>query len=668
MAGNIRQVKVRASELQGRGWLNTGGTELNLASLRGKIVILDFWTFCCMNCLHVLDELRPLEQKFADVLVTVGVHSPKFEHEADAQALAAAVDRYGIEHPVLDDPELKTWQAYTARAWPTLVVIDPEGYVVAHLSGEGHAQGLESLVGELIVEHEAKGTLHRGSGPYIPRSQLEGTFAFPGKAVQLPPELSQLFDPEQSCFLVTDTARHRIVCVGEDLETELAVFGGSAQKTARGWQDGTATEARFNEPQGLALVPAELRAELGYDVVVADSVNHLLRGITLATGQVRTLAGNGKQRLIDGDGARSQHPNGVEPGNDPLSISLSSPWDVLWSTAADCFLIAMAGIHQLWSFDPRTGQLAAFAGTGNEGLKDAVVSESWFAQSSGLAQDSSGTVWVADSETSALRAIRFPGVESRVVPGVTEPESVPNAEPRVETIVGLGLFDFGFVDGDRGQARMQHCLGVAVLPDDSVAIADTYNGAIRRFDPATAELTTLTRGLQEPSDVLVERTEDGARLIVVEANAHRVIRVPLPEQAQRVNEGAMKTARAATMLAGETLELIVRFSAPTGQKLDTRWGDPTQLTVDATPPEFILDGTGLSQGLQRTLVLNPNIADAVLHITARAAACDGEPGGEIPEHAACHLYQQDWGIPVHVTGAADDARELVLDLRGVNRE
>lgn len=205
-------------------------------------------------------------------------------------------------------------------------------------------------------------------------------------------------------------------------------------------------------------------------------------------------------------------------------------------------------------------------------------------------------MWVADSETSALRAVRFPGVKSRAVPGVTGPESVPNAEPRVETAVGLGLFDFGFVDGTRGQARMQHCLGVAVLPDDSVAIADTYNGAIRRFDPATAELTTLTRGLQEPSDVLVEHTEDGARLIVVEANAHRLIRVPLPEQAQRVNEGAMKTARAATMLAGETLELIARFSAPTGQKLDNRWGDPTQLTVDATPPEFILDGAGVSQG------------------------------------------------------------------------
>ena len=73
-----RQTKVRASELVGRGWLNTGDKQLSLESLRGKIVILDFWTFCCMNCLHVLDELRPLEEEFADVLVTFGVHSPKF--------------------------------------------------------------------------------------------------------------------------------------------------------------------------------------------------------------------------------------------------------------------------------------------------------------------------------------------------------------------------------------------------------------------------------------------------------------------------------------------------------------------------------------------------------------------------------------------------------------
>ena len=169
--------RLHAPELRGRGWLNTGGRELRLADLRGKIVLLDFWTFCCVNCLHVLDELRPLEEEFADVLVTVGVHSPKFEHEADPDALAAAVERYTIEHPVLDDPELTTWQAYSARAWPTLVVVDPEGYIAAHLSGEGHVAGLYSLVRELVAEHEALVAAVERDGPEVLRAHIERSTA-----------------------------------------------------------------------------------------------------------------------------------------------------------------------------------------------------------------------------------------------------------------------------------------------------------------------------------------------------------------------------------------------------------------------------------------------------------------------------------------------------------
>ena len=167
-ASAASRLRVRAPELAGRGWLNTGGRDVTLADLRGRIVVLDFWTFCCVNCLHVLDELRPLEERYDDALVLVGVHSPKFEHEADADALAAAVERYAVHHPVLDDPDLVTWKAYTARAWPTLVVIDPEGYIVASLSGEGHAHGLSVLIDELVEEHTAKGTLRRGDAPYVP--------------------------------------------------------------------------------------------------------------------------------------------------------------------------------------------------------------------------------------------------------------------------------------------------------------------------------------------------------------------------------------------------------------------------------------------------------------------------------------------------------------------
>ena len=644
--------RVRASELEGRNWLNTGGRQLNLEDLRGKIVLLDFWTFCCINCLHVLDELRPLEEKYSDVLVTVGVHSPKFEHEADPVALAAAVERYEIHHPVLDDPELVTWQAYTARAWPTLVVLDPEGYIVAHLSGEGHAAGLESLVAELVEEHEAKGTLHRGDGPYVPAEPSAGDLRFPGKVTALP----------GGTFLAADTGHHRLVELEADLTTVRRVIGDGV----KGWRDGSAETARFNEPQGVALLPSAVAAQAGYDVVVADTVNHRLRGVNLADGTVTTVAGNGVQRLLDsGNQTKATAADSAPavpapapgtsaatviaaPGTDPLTVSLSSPWDVLWSAKLERLVVAMAGTHQIFSVDPLTGGVAVLAGTGLEGLLDGPADAAWFAQSSGLAEDADGNIWVADSETSALRRL-----------SVADDGGV-----QVATAIGTGLFDFGFRDGEAAEARLQHPLGVAVLPDGSVALADTYNGAVRRYDPKTGTVSTLARGLAEPSDVLVDSSSDEPLLIVVESNRHQLVRLPIPKDAQSVDEGARQTQRPKTAVQAGPMSLTVRFAAPKGQKLDDRWGDPTQLKISASPEELLVSGGGTATGLTREIVLSDSVDGGVLHITARAAACDGEPGGEIPDHAACHMYQQDWGIPVVVQDGGESA--LVLDLRGLD--
>ncbi|MFC9770863.1 MULTISPECIES: NHL domain-containing thioredoxin family protein [unclassified Pseudarthrobacter] len=674
MSETVRtHARVRASELEGRNWLNTGGKTLDLEALRGKIVLLDFWTFCCINCLHVLDELRPLEEQYSDVLVTVGVHSPKFEHEADPVALAAAVERYEIHHPVLDDPELDTWKAYTARAWPTLVVIDPEGYIVAHLSGEGHADGLAVLIPELIAEHEAKGTLHRGSGPYVAPEATSGTLRFPGKALFLPAGRGSTAWAEASdggaaagaaasgsdgkgSWLVTDTGHHRLVELGTDFETVLATYGSGTKGYADGPAAGEDATAQFNEPQGLVLLPEDVAAKAGYDVVIADSVNHRLRGLSLTDGKALTLAGNGVQRLLETGPARVDEDGAGfsgSLGNDPLDVSLSSPWDVVWSRKLNAVVVAMAGTHQIFSFDPLTGGVAIVAGNGLEGLLDGPAHESWFAQSSGLAEDADGNIWVADSETSALRTLVIDDAGT-----VT-----------VKTAVGKGLFDFGFRDGTAAEARLQHPLGVTVLPDGSVAIADTYNGAVRRYDPASGTVSTLARGLAEPSDVIVDATgAAGAEplLVVVEANKHQLVYVPIPKEAQQVDEGASQTQRPKSPVAPGPLELTVRFTAPTGQKLDGRWGDPTQLKISSTPPELLVSGGGTSVGLLRTLELSPDVPEGVLHITARAAACDGPEteDGEIPDHAACHLYQQDWGIPVLLQ--ADGDTELVLDLRGMD--
>ncbi|QOV37030.1 redoxin domain-containing protein [Streptomyces ferrugineus] len=594
-----RRVRVRAPELIGEGgWLNTGDRSYTLADLRGRIVILDFWTFCCINCLHVLDELRELEEKHQDTVVVIGVHSPKFVHEAEHGAVVDAVERYGVAHPVLDDPELATWKQYAVRAWPTLVVIDPEGYVVAQHAGEGHVHAIERLVTELEAEHEAKGTLRRGDGPYVAPEPEPTVLRFPGKALLLP----------SGTFLVSDTTRHQLVELAADGETVVRRIGSGT----RAFTDGTADSAAFNEPQGLTLLDDA-------SVVVADTVNHALRRLDLATGAVTTLAGTGRQWW-----------QGSPTSGPAREVDLSSPWDV--AVFAGRVWIAMAGVHQLWTYDPATGTVAVAAGTTNEGLVDGPGAEAWFAQPSGLAATPE-RLWLADSETSALRWVDTDGA--------------------VHTAIGTGLFDFGHRDGAAEQALLQHPLGVTALPDGSVAVSDTYNHALRRYDPASGEVTTLATDLREPSDAVLV----GDDIVVVESARHRLTRLRLPEEAVRVEAVAHRTQRAATEVTPGKLHLDVIFQAPAGQKLDTRYGPSTRLLVSSTPPELLLSGEGADTDLSRTLEIDPAVPEGVLHVSAMAASCDDDPANEYP---ACHVHQQDWGVPVRLAGTGVDRLPLVL--------
>lgn len=641
MAPRASHARVRAPELAGEGgWLNTGGEQLDLAGLRGRIVVLDFWTFCCVNCLHVLDELRELEERHRDTVVIVGVHSPKFAHEAEHQAVVDAVERYQVAHPVLDDPRLATWKQYAVRAWPTLVVIDPEGYVVAQHAGEGHAHAIEKLVEQLEEEHAAKGTLRRGDGPYVPPEPEPTALRFPGKALRLPGSADGAEGEAGGGFLVSDTTRHRLVRLAPDGETVVGTLGSGE----RGLVDGGAGAARFSEPQGLALIPGRGSGDGGGGgdtIVVADTVNHALRAWDRATGEVTTLAGTGEQWW---QGAPTSGP--------AREVALSSPWDVAWFRGR--VWIAMAGVHQLWAYDPESGTVEVAAGTTNEGLVDGPVAEAWFAQPSGLAVSPDGErLWIADAETSALRYVEEAGADGLVV----------------RTAVGTGLFDFGHRDGPAEQALFQHPLGVTALPDGSVAVSDTYNHALRRYDPVTGEVTTLATDLREPSAAVLPDGADGlgggghggGEIVVVESARHRLTRLRLPEEALPVASVAHRTRRAATEVAPGELRLDVVFQPPEGQKLDERYGPATRLLVSATPPELLVDGAGQGTGLSRPLRLAEGVSEGVLHVSAMAASCDDAEGVEYP---ACHVHQQDWGVPVRV--AEGGAGRLPLVLAGLD--
>jgi thiol-disulfide isomerase/thioredoxin len=605
----MSNARVRAPELTGRAWLNTGGRDLSLADLRGKIVLLDFWTFCCINCLHVLEELRPIEEEYADVLVVVGVHSPKFAHERDPAALAAAVERHEVPHPVLDDPDLTTWRAYTARAWPTLAVIDPAGYLVVTMAGEGHAEGLRRLLDELIDSHDLRQPGLAGTGPAPARgTALPAGLRFPGKALALP----------YGGLLVSDSGNHSLVELAPDAATMRRRIGTGQ----RGSADGPAGAARFSEPQGLCLLPAEVARTVGYEVVVADTVNHLLRGVSgLAGGQIEvaTVAGSGRQWRGNVD----------HDSYDALAVDLSSPWDVAWFDGR--VIIAMAGIHQLWWFDPVERTADMWAGTTVEGLRDGPLADAWLAQPSGLSAGGD-RLWIADSETSALRWIQ---------------------DGELRTAAGTGLFDFGHDDGDAATALLQHPLGVAAMPDGTVLVADTYNGAVRLYDPATATISTVATGLSEPSDLVVVATGE---VLVVESAAHRLS--PLtPDATVTAPAARLRTERPSTQVAPGEVRLEVVFSPGPGHKLDESYGPATRLEVKASPPELLQEGAGEGTELSRTLVVDGTVGSGVLQVVAQAATCDTDG-----PHPACHLTRQDWGVPVTVT--AGGASRLPLILRG----
>jgi len=597
--------RVRAPQYPvGAHWFNTEGP-LSLEALRGRFQLLDFWTFCCGNCLHVIDELRPLEHKYRDILTVVGVHSPKFAYEAGDAAVAAAIERYDVHHPVINDPELHLWTQYAVHAWPTLVLVDPEGYVVGQAAGEGQVDALDALIATLVTEHRARGTLRHGAEPYRPPEPVPSTLRFPAKAILLPAERT---GRDTDTLLVADAGHHQIVELALDGETELSRVGDGR----RGRNDGPATAASFAEPNGVALLPAGIAA---FDVVVADTANHLLRGIDLASGAVVAT--------IDLPAALAS--TSTITGQIPAVLS---PWDVAWWPALGRLVVAAAGVHLLLSVDVATTTVDVLAGTTVEGLKDGPALEGWLAQPSGLAVDGD-RVWFADSETSAVRYLTI--------------------ERELHTALGEGLVEFGHVDGPAKSARLQHPLGVTVLPDGSIAVMDTYNGAIRRYDPATEQVTTLATGLLEPSGGVVV---DGD-LVVVESAAHRLLR-PVPH-AELVAGDPIHTHRPATSLTPGPVSLEVSFEPAPGRMLDERYGPSTGLTVSASPPELLLAGAGQSSDLSRELTFSAG--EGVLHVSAQAASCDDGPD---VEHPACYLARQEWGVPVRITPAGDRTLRLVL--------
>jgi len=481
----------KAEELDGgTAWLNTAGP-LRLKDLRGKFVLLDFWTFCCINCIHTLPDLAKLEKKYPNQLVVIGVHSAKFDNEKDSAAIRKAILRYEISHPVVNDSEMKIWKRYGVSSWPTLVLIDPEGNNLGEASGEGNYELIDNVLSKLIPEHRKKKTLNEKQIKFeLARFQEKGDspLFFPGKV---------LADAAGNRLFIADSTHHRIVIT--DLNgKKIAVAGNGVPGKPNGAEAVAFDKAQFDDPQGLALK--------GDTLYVADRKNNLIRALDLKKQTVRTVAGSGEK----GEDRRD--------GGPALKVGLNSPWD-LW-VHGDRLFIAMAGHHQIWVLDLVKHDLELFAGHGSERIVNGPPTQACFAQPSGLTSDGK-RLFVADSEGSVVRAVPLDG------------------KGEVTTVVGeewdRDLFKFGDVDGVGGKVRLQHALAVA-YHDGKVYVADTYNSKIKVIDPEKESCETVLGGepdgwlagplFNEPAGLSFAN----GKLYVADTNAHRIRVVDLKEK------------------------------------------------------------------------------------------------------------------------------------------
>ncbi len=605
----------------GLTWFNVE-QPLTLAALKGKVVVLDFWTQGCINCQHIIPDLKRLEAEFGDHLVVIGVHSGKYATEHEDESIREAARRYGLEHAVVNDPDFEFWGRYGARAWPTVVVIDPAGKLVGQHSGEGIYPLLQPILASLL-EREFAGSLSDASIGLAPESTVVATvLSYPGKVWA---------DERSQTLYIADSGHNRILVATLNGELKRAIGTGE-----EGFADGGANEATFRQPQGLAL------SDDGKTLYVADTRNHAIRAIAVESGEVTTIAGTGKQldRLPQGQ-------------SDPRKTAMASPWDVA-STGTTLF-VTMAGIHQVWKIDLQRGTVEVFAGTSREGIDNGDrLRSATLAQPSGVGILGGALYWV-DPESSSVRSVDLDGTAD------------------VRTLIGTGLFDYGDEDGKGKSAKIQHAQGLAIA-GDLLLVADTYNHKLKSVTTGTAQVVTLAGSVRGYADGVGDEAEfdepggvgfAAGVAYVADTNNHLIRTVELPTGLVRTltlsNLAVLSSANgrvtritlpAARVAPGAT-NLLLTVAAPAGHHLNSL--APARLALTSGNGAILDLGESAiswSSDEDRITVPVPLIANAgMTTLTAVGDVYYCRTG----EEALCFIQRVEISVEVQVaTGAAGE--------------
>jgi thiol-disulfide isomerase/thioredoxin/sugar lactone lactonase YvrE len=624
--------RIRAPELTGhRGWLNTD-KPLSLAALKGKVVLLDFWTYGCINCIHIIPDLKKLEKKYPNELVVIGVHSAKFENEKDTENIRRIILRYEIEHPIVNDADFQIWRAYAVDAWPTRYLIDPGGYIIGRVSGEGYYEELDKAIADSIAEYRKRGELSEAPLKLVLERAKVGDLplAFPGKV---------LADAKTDRLFIADSDHNRIVITKLDGTLVQTIGAGK-----HGAADGAFESSTFFRPQGLALD--------GNRLYVADTENHLIREIDLAAKTVKTIAGTGEQ---------SREYGKIGPGQ---KIALNSPWDL--QLVGRTLYIAMAGPHQIWKLDLDKQQVSTFAGSGREARIDGPREDAGFAQPSALATDGR-RLFVSDAEANIIRAIDL------------------GPAGQVRTVAGGDLFEFGDQDGAGDDVRLQHPLGLASW-NGKLLIADTYNHKIKVLDPAARTVKSFAGSgkpgqsdgakpsFYEPGGLAVA----GDKLYVADTNNHAIRVVDLKTKETRtlqikglqpppvdqaaiaesgLNEDEIKLP-VQKLRAGEAA-LSINVQLPAGYHLNPSAPHRYKVSVQDGSQIIAVD----PQNAARTL-RNPQLP---IKVSVRASAGTAEVRASFTfvycredNTGVCRIKTLAWRVPVEVVTDINATAEISL--------
>lgn len=618
--------KVNAPDFpEGMQWLNTE-KPISLRDLRGKVVLLDFWTYCCINCMHVIPDLKKLEKKYANELVVIGVHSAKFNGERDIDNIRQAVLRYEIEHPVVNDWQMEIWQQYGVRAWPTLMLIDPAGKVIGYVSGEGIYEPFDKLISKVIEKFDARGQIDRR--PF--KLKLERTrtpssmLAFPGKV---------LADEKSRQLFIADSNHNRVVVLSLDGYEVKEVIGTGEP----GLADGSFEAATFNHPQGMALD--------GRTLYVADTENHAIRAVDFDKRTVATIAGTGKQASrID------------QLGGQGKQTELNSPWDLVLHDGM--LYIAMAGPHQLWKMNPKTGGVVPYAGSGRENIIDGPLDQAALAQPSGITTDGA-KLYFADSEVSAIRSADL------------------DPSGNVETIVGEGLFEFGDKDGKANEVRLQHPLGV-VYHEGALYVADTYNNKIKRITAKDkSSQTFLGTGEEGISDGERATFDEPAgvsvafgKLYIADTNNHAIrvadLKTKRVETLQIKGLEKLRPRMREKQFVGEVIEAVQQTIEPGDATLTLQLELPAGYKLNALAPSAVAIAPAQKQVVSLKDAAAENIRNPKFPVSIPIKAVEGETTVEAryviyycetAKESLCFIKEAKISIPVKVKKGAG-ARNL----------